>query len=107
MAKAVFVFLLSTGLANAFVPSTFSPAFRRDQFLRNKLVSHGPLIRSRNSLSHLSMKDFPKPNLEDTQNYREAERLSQKFKDINGAAAPKNIAIIGGTRTFKDLRKRK
>ncbi len=42
------------------------------------------------------MKDFPKPNLEDTQNYREAERLSQKFKDINGASSPKNVAIIGG-----------
>nr|AUE44557.1 phytoene desaturase [Cryptomonas curvata] len=98
MAKAVFVFLLSTGLANAFVPSAFSPAFRKDHLLRNKAVSHGPLTsyRSLNSLSQLSMKDFPKPNVEDTQNYREAERLSQKFKDINGAASPKTVAIIGG-----------
>jgi hypothetical protein len=101
MAKAVFVFLVSAGLANAFVPSAFSPAFRRDHLLRNRAVSHGPLTsyRSLNSLSQLSMKDYPKPNVEDTQNYREAERLSQKFKDIKGAASPKNVAIIGGTYT--------
>ncbi len=104
MAKAVFVFLVSIGLTDAFIPSAFSPAFRKDHFLRNKVVSHGPLTsyRSLNSLSQLSMKDFPKPNVEDTQNYREAERLSQKFKDINGAASPKTVAIIGGTNVCEE-----
>jgi hypothetical protein len=107
MAKAVFVLLLSTGLAHAFVPSAFSPTFRKNYFIRNQVSSHGPLTsyRCRNSLSHLSMKDFPKPNVEDTQNYREAERLSQKFKDINGAGSPKTVAIIGGT-TMQEWTKR-
>ena len=42
------------------------------------------------------MKDYPKPNVEDTANYREANRLSEKFSQLKGAASPKTVAIIGG-----------
>jgi 15-cis-phytoene desaturase len=42
------------------------------------------------------MKDYPKPNLEDTNNYREATALSDKFKKMAGAAESKKVAIIGG-----------
>jgi 15-cis-phytoene desaturase len=42
------------------------------------------------------MKDFPKPNVENTDNFREASKLSQKFKDLKGICKPKTVAIIGG-----------
>lgn len=42
------------------------------------------------------MRDYPKPNLEDTENFREAARLSQKFKDAKGRAPSKKVAVIGG-----------
>lgn len=46
----------------------------------------------------LVMKDYPKPNVENTDNYREAALLSQKFKSMNGRSltGPKKVAIIGG-----------
>lgn len=42
------------------------------------------------------MKDYPKPNIENTDNYREAEALSQKFKGFKGKGSSKKVAIIGG-----------
>ena len=42
------------------------------------------------------MKDFPKPNVENTDNYREASRLSQKFKEYKGQSTSKTVAIMGG-----------
>jgi 15-cis-phytoene desaturase len=42
------------------------------------------------------MKDYPKHNVENTDNYREAAALSQKLRDFSGRAAPKRVAIIGG-----------
>jgi 15-cis-phytoene desaturase len=43
------------------------------------------------------MKDFPKPNVEDTDNYREATRLSDSFKTtLKTTSTPKKVAIIGG-----------
>ena len=46
--------------------------------------------------NNVVMKDYPKPNVENTENYREAARLSQKFKDLNGKGPSKTVAIIGG-----------
>lgn len=42
------------------------------------------------------MGDYPKPNLEDTDNFREAEALSQKFKSFYGTGQSKTVAIMGG-----------
>jgi len=42
------------------------------------------------------MVDFPKPNLEDTDNYREAQALSQKFSSTAWQGEKKSVAIIGG-----------
>jgi 15-cis-phytoene desaturase len=45
------------------------------------------------------MKDFPKPNLEDTDNYRNFEKLSTSFKTslkTQNPAQKKKVAIIGG-----------
>ena len=42
------------------------------------------------------MKDYPKPNVEDTDNYREANLLSKKFKELKSSAVSKKVAIIGG-----------
>lgn len=48
--------------------------------------------------SNLVMKDFPKPNLEDTENYRNFEKLSTSFRTNlkAGAEEKKKVAIIGG-----------
>jgi len=49
------------------------------------------------SKSTLVMKDFPKPNVEDTDNYRFAETLSTSFKTtLKNNGTPKKVAIIGG-----------
>lgn len=49
------------------------------------------------SSSNLVMKDFPKPNLEDTDNYRFAEAMSTSFKtSLKTTSNPKKVAIIGG-----------
>jgi len=49
--------------------------------------------------SHLVMKDFPKPNVEDTDNYRFAESMSSSFGTSLKVKSPeqkKKVAIIGG-----------
>ena len=71
----------------------------------NAFAPHAPVI-SRSTASsnqgsmksNLVMKDFPKPNLEDTENYRNFEKLSASFS-TNLKATPeekKKVAIIGG-----------
>eukprot|EP00607_Mallomonas_marina_P009797 CAMPEP_0182417746 /NCGR_PEP_ID=MMETSP1167-20130531/2186_1 /TAXON_ID=2988 /ORGANISM="Mallomonas Sp, Strain CCMP3275" /LENGTH=557 /DNA_ID=CAMNT_0024591499 /DNA_START=147 /DNA_END=1820 /DNA_ORIENTATION=- len=42
------------------------------------------------------MKDYPKPNVENTDNYRIAQELSSKFKSLKGKGPSKKVAIIGG-----------
>ena len=100
MLKAAVVFLLSIGISNAFIPSAFSPAFRTAHAIRNTHLNlESQRTRSRihgHELSRIVMKDYPKPNVEDTANYREANRLSEKFSQLKGAASPKTVAIIGG-----------
>lgn len=52
-----------------------------------------------NGANTLVMKDYPKPNLEDTDNYRYAEKMSQSFKSILKATEgypKKKVAIVGG-----------
>lgn len=49
--------------------------------------------------SRVVMKDFPKPNVEDTDNYRFAENMSKSFKTnlkITNDSQKKTVAIIGG-----------
>ena len=46
--------------------------------------------------SLITMRDYPKPNIEDTDNFREAAKLSRKFKEINSQGPSKTVAIIGG-----------
>jgi 15-cis-phytoene desaturase len=49
--------------------------------------------------STLVMKDFPKPNVEDTDNYRFAETMSSSFTSslkIKNESQKKSVAIIGG-----------
>ena len=42
----------------------------------------------------VSMQDYPKPsNIDKTQNYKEAERLSSMFQNLKSQS--KNVAIIG------------
>jgi len=45
------------------------------------------------------MKDFPKPNVENTQNYRDSTSLSLRFKELRTMLPEKSVkkvAIIGG-----------
>lgn len=42
------------------------------------------------------MRDYPTPNVYNTDNYRDAAKLSQKFKDLKSQCTPKTVAIIGG-----------
>ena len=43
------------------------------------------------------MKDFPQPNVFDTDPYREGSRLSDRFKtDLQAGDKKKKVAIIGG-----------
>eukprot|EP00968_Pinguiococcus_pyrenoidosus_P005479 scaffold357_cov239-Pinguiococcus_pyrenoidosus.AAC.6 len=47
--------------------------------------------------SALVMRDFPKPNVEDTDNYRMYEKLSKKFVELGKSnSSPKTVAIVGG-----------
>jgi 15-cis-phytoene desaturase len=42
------------------------------------------------------MKDFPKPNVANTDNYRESAKLSARFKTLKVEGKSKTVAIIGG-----------
>ena len=55
-----------------------------------------PRFNAQRSLKEFSMRDYPKPNVEDTDNYREAGLLSAKFKTLKGKGTSKSVAIIGG-----------
>eukprot|EP00965_Chrysotila_dentata_P240041 6203454-Pleurochrysis_carterae.AAC.1 len=44
----------------------------------------------------VSMKDYPKPNVENTDNYREGAALSQKLASLAWQGEAKSVAIIGG-----------
>eukprot|EP00560_Eucampia_antarctica_P004134 CAMPEP_0197831432 /NCGR_PEP_ID=MMETSP1437-20131217/10124_1 /TAXON_ID=49252 ORGANISM="Eucampia antarctica, Strain CCMP1452" /NCGR_SAMPLE_ID=MMETSP1437 /ASSEMBLY_ACC=CAM_ASM_001096 /LENGTH=611 /DNA_ID=CAMNT_0043434345 /DNA_START=46 /DNA_END=1881 /DNA_ORIENTATION=- len=71
--------------------SAFAPYAKLSSPVNNKVNRSG-------SKSTLVMKDFPKPNVEDTDNYRQAEALSSSFSTTLKAPADKKktVAIIGG-----------
>jgi len=60
--------------------------------------SYSNRIQRQTKSSSLVMKDFPKPNVEDTNNYREATAMSNSFKTTLKASPSqkKKVAIIGG-----------
>lgn len=68
-------------------------------------VGSGPTTAAKSSSnSYLVMKDYPKPNVENTDNYRLFNELSSSFKNrlkvdpsaTNGSTQKKKVAIIGG-----------
>jgi len=71
-------------------------------FRQVSLMSPSPLraftsSSSSSSSSSLRMADFPKPNVENTDNYRIGEALSSKFPSLKSQnSSPKTVAIIGG-----------
>jgi 15-cis-phytoene desaturase len=73
-----------TALMAAPFSSAFAPHAKVSSRVQNK--------------STLVMKDYPKPNVEDTDNYRQAEALSSLFTTSLKAPADKKktVAIIGG-----------
>jgi len=79
--------LLSAASLNAFAPHASFQTTRTSSPTRSR--SRGDLV----------MKDFPKPNVEDTDNYRIGEKLSASFSTnlkITSPAQKKKVAIIGG-----------
>ena len=76
--------------ATAFQPHT--PLLSRPTSASRNI--HRPTTKS----SNLVMRDFPKPNVEDTDNYRAATEMSNSFKTTLKADASqkKKVAIIGG-----------
>uniref|UniRef100_A0A7S2UKN1 Amine oxidase n=2 Tax=Attheya septentrionalis TaxID=420275 RepID=A0A7S2UKN1_9STRA len=79
---------------NAFAPPSASLRFSS----KSVNVNSNSNKRRASSRSSLVMKDFPKPNLEDTDNYRFAERMSTSFGTKYKASPEqkKKVAIIGG-----------
>ena len=60
-----------------------------------------PLVQQRPQAAALRapgcfMKDYPTPNVYDTDNYREGEALSRKMSSYAGKGEKKTVAIIGG-----------
>jgi 15-cis-phytoene desaturase len=58
-----------------------------------------PLVQQRPPLLRApdcTMKDYPTPNVYDTDNYREGEALSRKMSQFAGKGEKKTVAIIGG-----------
>eukprot|EP00566_Odontella_aurita_P005201 CAMPEP_0113538968 /NCGR_PEP_ID=MMETSP0015_2-20120614/7660_1 /TAXON_ID=2838 /ORGANISM="Odontella" /LENGTH=629 /DNA_ID=CAMNT_0000438601 /DNA_START=263 /DNA_END=2153 /DNA_ORIENTATION=+ /assembly_acc=CAM_ASM_000160 len=82
----------ATAFSSAFVPrrSSASAAASASASRRSSMPS---------TRGNLAMKDFPKPNLEDTDNYRFAEAMSSSFNGplkIKNDGQRKKVAIIGG-----------
>jgi len=74
-------------------------AFQPHAPLRSKPSSASRNInRPTTKASNLVMRDFPKPNLEDTDNYRFATEMSNSFKTTLKAdpSQKKKVAVIGG-----------
>ena len=59
-------------------------------------INRSPSLSSLSRRSQLYMKDYPKPNVENTDNYREANALSSKFISLKDKGKSKTVAIIGG-----------
>mmetsp|Transcript_5454 Transcript_5454/g.10540 ORF Transcript_5454/g.10540 Transcript_5454/m.10540 type:complete len:624 (+) Transcript_5454:346-2217(+) len=83
--------VLSAALAAASTCMAFQPHAPLPSMYSNR-------VQRQTKSSSLSMVDFPKPNVEDTDNYRYAEAMSNSFKTTLKAtpAQKKKVAIIGG-----------
>ncbi len=75
-----------------------SPLLLRSPMLgRSSFRASVPRTASlRGNVGRIVMQDFPKPNLENTDNYRIANQLSSKFTATKGKMEKKKVAIIGG-----------
>merc|ERR1719253_1289369 len=81
----ILVLSTSISLTSCFIPlSSFTGRFSMEQTRKSK------------SKAKIEMKDYPKPNLEDTRNYRESEQLSNNLKTTLKSSNKKKVAIIGG-----------
>jgi 15-cis-phytoene desaturase len=63
------------------------------------VVARSSVMVSNPGRSSLVMKDFPKPNIEDTENYRLYNALSKSFRTtlkVEDVTQKKKVAIIGG-----------
>ena len=81
----------STTTTSAFQPHT------RLSLSKPRSSNNANTIRQPTKSSSLVMKDFPKPNVEDTDNYRYAETMSKSFSTTLKASPEqkKKVAIIG------------
>jgi 15-cis-phytoene desaturase len=93
LAAAIAAASATTRAASAFRPH--APVFGRPPASPNN--GRARLLTTRSS--SISMRDYPKPNVEDTDNYRQAEAMSRSFRTNLRVADPtqkKRVAIIGG-----------
>ena len=83
MVRGLALFVAFAATAVGFVPH--APAL---------FSSAAPRARAR---AAVEMKDFPKPNVENTDNYRDASALSARFAgELKRDGVKKRVAIIGG-----------
>jgi len=75
--------------------STFHNTFSTTKTSKN---SNNNAISSTSQRSKIVMQDFPKPNVEDTDNYRFSEKMSASFGSTlkSSETSKKKVAIIGG-----------
>ena len=85
---------LATTCLSVWATTTISSAFTPHARLPSQILNGNG-----NGASSLSMVDYPKPNVEDTDNYRFAEAMSSSFKaslKVKNDSQKKKVAIIGG-----------
>ena len=90
--------LRNLALALALAAASTCAAFQPHAPLLTKPSMANRVNRHATKSSNLVMRDYPKPNVEDTDNYRYAEAMSQSFQTTLKAdpSQKKKVAIIGG-----------
>ena len=89
-------FVVSAVLAAASTCMAFQP---HTPVLSKPSISNRRSTHATTSSSTLVMRDYPKPNVEDTDNYRYAEAMSKSFQTtlrVTNPSQKKKVAIIGG-----------
>ncbi len=91
-----FVFQLVVSTWRVHYVSSFSSHVSLSRNLVTRAPSDGSPVSRRGR--NVWMKDYPKPNVENTENYRIANALSSSFKTTlkSQAKSKKKVAIIGG-----------
>lgn len=87
---------LETGQRNAMISLFRLLTLASSVFVAECWAPQSRIASRTNGLHTLVMKDYPKPNVENTENYREAMKLSAKFSGLKGSGVSKTVAIIGG-----------